>query len=664
MHLTRLSLKHSLFGFAMLFTNSLQADIELPQLFTDNMVLQREKPINVWGKASAGESITVVLANETTQTVADTQGNWSTQLPPMEAGGPHTFSVKGNNSITLNNILIGEVWICSGQSNMEMGVANVFNGTEEIKSAQFPGIRLYTVEKATALTPQDRLSTDPHWMECSSQSVGTGGWGGFSATAYFFGRHLHQQLNVPVGLIHTSWGGTICEAWTSAGTLKKLPDFAPAVEQVRNLAKSLEDGTFDFDQQMAEWWNRNDPGSMKGAAWAKPGFPAKGWKTMHLPVHWEKAGLPNFDGIVWFRKSFELPADWEASDLTLHLGPIDDIDTTFVNGVQVGGKDLWLAGRDYKVPSNVLRRGRNVIAVRILDTGGDGGIYGTPDQLKLEHPGNGESLSLAGDWIYQAGKSSNSLSPAPQKPNNNPNVPTVLYNAMIAPLVPYTMRGAIWYQGESNANRAYQYRSLFPSMIKDWRQQWGQGDFPFGFVQLANFMEPPSEPADSAWAELREAQNMTLSLPHTGQAVIIDIGEAKDIHPRNKQDVGKRLALWAEANVYEQTKVFSGPQYRSMKIEDNRIRLSFDSIGSGLKAKGSNDLKHFAIAGQDKQFVWAKAIIDGDTVIVSNDQVSNPVAVRYAWADNPEGCNLYNREDLPASPFRTDNWQGITVHNK
>lgn len=226
------------------------------------------------------------------------------------------------------------------------------------------------------------------------------------------------------------------------------------------------------------------------------------------------------------------------------------------------------------------------------------------------------------------------------------------------------MRGAIWYQGESNANRAYQYRSLFPSMIKDWRQQWGQGDFPFGFVQLANFMEPPSEPADSAWAELREAQNMTLSLPHTGQAVIIDIGEAKDIHPRNKQDVGKRLALWAEANVYEQTKVFSGPQYRSMKIEDNRIRLSFDSIGSGLKAKGSNDLKHFAIAGQDKQFVWAKAIIDGDTVIVSNDQVSNPVAVRYAWADNPEGCNLYNREDLPASPFRTDNWQGITVHNK
>lgn len=642
---------------------SVHADVELPQLFTDNMVLQRGRPIQVWGEAASCEKVTVSVAGKSATTEADSNGEWTVQIGPFEAGGPHVFTVQGQNKITLENVLFGEVWICSGQSNMEMGVGGVYDAEQEIAAANYPNIRLFTVLKDTALSPKDRLSTSPQWLECNPTTISTGGWGGFSATAYFFGRHLHETLDVPVGLIHTSWGGTICEAWTSADTLQHLPDFAPTVEQLQELAASIENGSFSFEKLMSEWWIKNDPGSADGSQFARPDFNVSDWKAMNLPGHWEKSGMDGFDGIVWYRKTIDLPAGWDSSDLILHLGPIDDLDTTFVNGESVGGKTDWLQGRDYQIPSRLLRSGKNVIAVRILDTGGDGGIYGRPDQLRLENPSTGESVSLAGEWSFHQGKSTADLSPVPQRPNSNPNVATVLYNAMLAPLIPYTIKGAIWYQGESNASRAYQYRQLFPSMIQDWRKQWGQGDFPFGFVQLANFMAPPSNPSDSAWAELREAQSMALSLPNTGQAVIIDIGDAADIHPRNKQEVGKRLALWAEGTVFGKEIVYSGPKYRSMKIEGNKIRLFFDHTGSGLKSKGG-ELEQFAVAGEDRKFVWAEASIDGDTVVVSSDQIANPVAVRYAWADNPEGCNLYNQENLPASPFRTDDWPGVTVNNK
>jgi sialate O-acetylesterase len=346
------------------------------------------------------------------------------------------------------------------------------------------------------------------------------------------------------------------------------------------------------------------------------------------------------------------------------------MDSTWVNGVKVGGIETggqWRTNRKYKIDSKIIKAGRNVIAVRVLDTGGGGGIYGEANQMKLTPAGATKetAIPLAGKWRYKKAYDLQSMPPQPRPPMriDNANAPTALYNAMIAPLIPYSIKGAIWYQGESNAGRAYQYRKLFPAMIKNWRQDWGQGDFSFLFVQLANFLAVDPEPVDSAWAELREAQLMTLALPNTGMAVIIDIGEADDIHPKNKQDVGKRLALWALAKTHGRSLVYSGPIYKSMRTKGNKIILEFEHVGGGLIAKGGEPLKGFAVAGADRKFVLADAKIDGDTVVISSGKVSEPVAVRYAWANNPV-CNLYNKEDLPASPFRTDDWPGITVDNK
>ena len=391
---------------------------------------------------------------------------------------------------------------------------------------------------------------------------------------------------------------------------------------------------------------------------------------MQLPKLWDEPELANFDGLVWFRKQVDVPESWAGKELTLELGPIDDMDATWLNGTKVGGLETpghYRTNRKYKVSSTVVKAGRNVIAVRVLDTSGGGGIYGRPKQMKLKPVGasDKEAISLAGPWRYKKGFDLQSMPPQPKPPTrvNHANAPTALYNAMIAPLIPYGIRGAIWYQGESNASRAYQYRRLFPAMIKCWRQDWGQGDFPFVFVQLANFMAVNPEPAESAWAELREAQSMTLALPNTGMAVIIDIGQAKDIHPKNKQDVGRRLALWPLAKTYAKQLVYSGPLYKSMNVEGNKVVLHFDDVGGGLIARGGGPFKGFAIAGADRKFVWADAKIDGNTVVVSSDGVAEPVAVRYAWADNPV-CNLYNKEGLPASPFRTDDWPGVTVDKK
>jgi len=367
--------------------------------------------------------------------------------------------------------------------------------------------------------------------------------------------------------------------------------------------------------------------------------------------------LAEFDGIVWFHRDFELPTTWVGRDAWLSLGPVDDRDTTYVNGVAVGGLDSWLDGRRYRVPKSLLKPGRNRIAVRVLDTGGAGGIYGQPENLNFSLDGDTslKPISLAGSWRYQASTPlAKFTSQPPGDSRNDPNVVTVLYNGMIAPLVPFGIKGAIWYQGESNAGRGRQYRTLLPTMITDWRSRFGVGNFPFLIVQLANFMDVKPEPAESAWAEVREAQLMTAeTLPKTGLAVAIDLGEAKDIHPKNKQEVGRRLALSALAIAYGRELEYSGPIFQSMKIHDNQIRLRFSHTGGGLVARDGEPLEGFAIAGADKKFVWGKAVIDGEDVVVSSSQINKPMAVRYGWAENPV-CNLYNQAGLPASPFRTD----------
>ncbi|MCD6598288.1 MAG: 9-O-acetylesterase, partial [Bacteroidales bacterium] len=393
-----------------------------------------------------------------------------------------------------------------------------------------------------------------------------------------------------------------------------------------------------------------------------PDFNTADWKTMKLPTVWEDLAI-YVDGVVWFSRDINVSASWQGEDLTLSLGKINDYDITWFNGKRVGRGIDVSESRNYKIPGSLVNKGQNRIVVQVLDIGNNGGLYGPAKDMKLSF--KDKSISLVGNWKYKIDpiKIVRKDIPEKQDQNTGANRPTVLYNAMINPLLPYGIRGAIWYQGESNAGRAYQYRNLFSTMIKDWRNVWGQGDFPFIFVQLANFMKVQSQPMEDAWAELREAQTMALDLPNTGMAVTIDIGNAQDIHPKNKQDVGKRLALNALAKVYSKDIAYSGPLYKSMELEGSKIRLKFSNTNDGLKIMGNKDLTGFAISGKDKKFVWAEAEIEGDEVIVWNLKIENPVAVRYAWAANPI-CNLFNGADLPASPFRTDDWKGLTYGKK
>ena len=618
----------------------------LHPLFTDNMVLQRGVADPVWGWAEPGQKIKVSLNGKTATAVAGADGKWMARIGPFKAGGPFTLTIAGSQSVTLKNVMVGDVWICSGQSNMEMGMG-VINAPDDIAKANHPNLRLFTVPQTVATAPREL--TVGNWGVCTPETLTKGGWGGFSAVGYFFGQNLQEMQNVPIGLIHTSWGGTVAEAWTSAEAIKaSLPEFVPTVEQVEAAARNQVASS--FADQMAGWWKKNDPGT--AAHWQATDLDTTAWKTMNLPIVWEKAGLDSFDGVVWFRKEVTLPDGWAGKNAVLHLGPIDDIDTAFFNGVPVGATEGVQLPRDYKIPGHLVKAGRNVIAVGVLDTGGIGGIYGDAQSMKLETPG-AEPIGLAGGWFYNVSVALAQTAPPPAQLDGNPNVTTVLYNGMIAPLLPFAIKGAIWYQGEANASRGKQYQTLLPTMIKDWRSRFGVGEFPFLIVQLANFMERKAQPAESAWAELREAQALTAqTLPKTGLAVAIDIGDAADIHPKNKQEVGRRLALSAQAIAYGNKNEYSGPVCDSMKIKGGKLRLKF-THASGMAVKDGGKLQGFAIAGDDKKWVWADATIAGQSVILSSPQVPNPAAARYDWADNPDG-NLVNAASLPAVPFRTD----------
>lgn len=475
-----------------------------------------------------------------------------------------------------------------------------------------------------------------------------------------FGKNLYDNKNIPIGLINTSWGGTIAEAWTSGSSLKTMPDFATPVLNMEKTASDPINAKKKYNQDLEKWKNnleKADKGKFNGQpVWANINLDETDWKQMNIPNFWESQGLPGFDGVVWFRKTIEIPTDWQKNKLTLSLDIIDDNDVTFFNGIEVGHTDGFNLSRNYAIPSNLVTAGKAVITVRVYDSGGAEGIYGNAALLKLSLSTE-KSIALAGLWQH---KTSFNLSDVPESPKNinEPNRPTVLFNAMINPLIPFTIKGAIWYQGESNADRAYQYRELFPLMIKDWRKQWNI-NFPFYFVQLANFTEVVGQPAPSAWAELRETQLKTLNLENTGMAVTIDIGDTKDIHPKNKQEVGRRLSLIARSNAYGEKIPFSGPIYDSYMVEESTIRIKFKKAEGDLKIQNGEILKGFEIAGLDHVFSWADAKIVGNDVIVSCQQVLNPIAVRYAWAENPI-CNLTNISELPASPFRTDDWKGIT----
>jgi sialate O-acetylesterase len=635
-----LSSVRTLVVFGLLYiSGSLHAEVILPKIFSDNMVLQRNQPIQVWGWAKASESVTVTLNGATARTKADKNGNWKLSLKAMSHGGPYELIVKGKNIITLRNILIGDVWVGSGQSNMEWTIKDTNHAKEEIANANHPQIRLFTVPKAMSFDVEKDL-TGGQWLECNSSTLGD-----FSAVAYFFGRKLNADLNIPIGLVNSSWGGTNIQTWMSWDVMAGKDEYRKLdIATLREAAKEMPEKQRKFSEAIA-----NEKGKLE--KWYDANT-ADGWKKITLPKLWEQTEIGNADGVVWFRKEFTVSAEDIGKSTTLHLGPIDDADETYVNGKQVGGMNGWNIDRHYAIAGNILQPGKNVLVVRVYDGAGGGGIYGAPDKLYLDV--NNKRIDLTGEWQYKISVLNTEYGLQSAGPNA---YPSQLYNAMIAPIIPMPIKGVIWYQGESNTGEAGKYQKLFPELISNWRTKWNQ-QFPFFWVQLANFMAPDSLPVSSDWAALREAQSMTLSLPSTGQAVIIDIGEANDIHPRNKQDVGLRLALSALKVAYNQNVVYSGPVYKSMQKVDNKLVLTFDNTGSGLQVKDKYGyLKAFAIAGEDQKFVWAKAYIEDNKVIVYHPAIKNPVAVRYAWGNNPDDANLYNKEGLPASPFRTDGWK-------
>ncbi|MEO8763653.1 MAG: sialate O-acetylesterase [Ginsengibacter sp.] len=640
----------------MLYINSnVCATIRLPKIFGDSMVLQRGIALPVWGWADKNEKILVTFNNQHKQTKAGNDGRWKVILDAEKEGGPYVLTIRGVNTIAINNILVGEVWVCSGQSNMEFNVNEARNAAEAIAGANFPDIRQLHIIEALSEKPLEDVLKAGSWQGAIGSNIA-----GFTAVGYFFAKELHAQLHIPIGIINTTWGGTDVETWTSKEALQDDNEFKEmmgklkllnmdSVSKVRKqvLLKNIENIQGNFQN--------NTPDE----SWKQIAFDDKKWPQMKLPGLWEQRGLGDLDGIIWFRKTFNVPADQAGKPAAVSLAMIDDNDESYCNGMKIGSTNGYNIKRTYKVPAGVLKEGKNVIAIRVEDTGGGGGVWGDSTDLTLTI--DNVPQSLKGEWYFQVQSILDNGSYV--SPNS---FPSLLYNAMINPLINFPIKGAIWYQGENNASRAFQYRKAFPLMITDWRKQWKEGDFPFYFVQLAGFNADNGNSRNgSTWAELREAQARTLSLPNTGMAVTLDIGEEKDIHPKNKEDVGKRLAAVALNKAYGKENVYNGPQYQSMKIESSKVILSFNKNGGDLS---TNDpygyLKGFEVAGADKKFYFAKAFIEGDHVIVSCDSVSSPVAVHYAWADYPGDANLYNKQGFPAEPFRTDTWKGTTEEAK
>ncbi|WP_069659792.1 sialate O-acetylesterase [Arcticibacter eurypsychrophilus] len=643
---------------------SAQAKVVLPAVFSDNMVLQQKTNAAIWGKTDAGKTvrISITWSKKSYSAKADQTGNWKIMIPTPSYGGPYEMTISDGDKTILKNMLIGEVWLCSGQSNMQLPLAGwgkINNYQQEIADANYPNIRLLQAEHIASNTPLEDVKVQyGGWNPCTPQNIAE-----FSAVAYFFAREIYKKKGVPIGLIHTSWGGTIAEAWTSGETLKNMPDFAMAADKIAQSGQVK--STLSYAQQL-EAWNRalmqKDAGyAQQKPIWVASSFDATAWKTMVVPAFWEQSALPDFNGVVWFRKKVIIPASWAGKELKIYLGTIDDDDIAYFDGEKVGETQGFTKNRVYTIPADKVKAGEFALAVRVFDGAGGGGFYGDKNVVSVASA-NGGRVSLDGDWQYKEGVNLKDIDAMPAS-DNEPNRPTVLYNAMVHPFIQFAIKGAIWYQGESNADRASQYRTLFPAMITDWRKYWNIGDFPFYYVQLANFMKVNEQPVASAWAELRDAQLQTLSVPNTGMAVAIDIGDAVDIHPKNKQEVGRRLALIALANTYGEKIAYSGPLFQSQKISGSAIKLNFKFNEGGLKAKDGGVLTGFSIAGADQKFHWAKAVVQGNEISVSSDEVQHPVAVRYAWADNPV-CNLVNGAGLPASPFRTDKWTESTYGKK
>ncbi|AUD03649.1 sialate O-acetylesterase [Spirosoma pollinicola] len=646
-----------LISLLLIRTVAAQAQLRLPRLISDGMVLQRDKPLKVWGWATPGERITVRFKNKTVKTVTGAAGQWQLTLPSMPPGGPFTMEIAGNSKLELTNILIGDVWFCSGQSNM-VHQLNIHDVTyaREIKEANYPQIRQFWIPTLTNLqAPQSDLPAG-QWKAAVGEDVRP-----FSAVGYFFAKKLYEKYHVPIGIINASVGGTPIEAWTSEEGLKDFSDLKATIDKNK-------DTTYinSISRRQPATVNRPAPpvdlGVTGSTKWYDLSYAPKGWRPINVPGYWEDQGIKELNGVVWYRREIDIPASMTGKPARVFLGRIVDADELYINGKSVGKTTYMYPQRRYPVPADVLKAGKNILVVRVTNNAGKGGfVPGKPYCIFA----GADTVDLKGTWQYKVGTAyrpiaggnpagGNPAGGSPAGGFNAQNQPAALYNAMVAPEINYAITGFCWYQGESNAGKPQEYTTLLPALIRDWRRLWKQGELPFLYVQLPGFMEYNYQPAESSWAILREAQLKALSVPNTAMAVAIDLGEWNDIHPYNKKDVGERLALAALKTAYHENLVYSGPTYQSARIDGNKIVVSFTNVGSGLIASDGDDLGEFAIAGPDKKFVWAKAKIDGNRLIVWSDEVANPHYVRYAWADNPVNPNLSNKEGLPASPFRTD----------
>ncbi|MDQ8205175.1 sialate O-acetylesterase [Pelagicoccus sp. SDUM812003] len=625
-----------------------QAELKLASPFGDHMVLQRGRSIPVWGWALPEQRVEVAFAAIRAETRADRQGSWSIDLPALEASSePRHLTVSipaTGESIRISDVLVGEVWLCGGQSNMERqlgpreGQKEIVGWRSEAASADLPLIRELYVEQSLSLAP--RKQVEARWRVCAPETVKD-----FTAVGFFFARSLSESAlaGVPIGIIHSSWGGTPAEAWTSREGLQGFASMRSDLDLIDLRARDPEAAARRYEAQLEAWFETIDP-SAPGAKRASLDLEDDTWEAIRLPVMWENAGHEGYDGVAWMRKRFHVPPSWLGQPLTLRLGAIDDLDTTFLNGKKLGTTSGWTTERVYEIPSELVRAGENVVAIRILDTGGGGGVWN--ESLPLEiGPSSGEydAVSLAGEWRVRFGPPLDWSVPPPMDVAESPSAPTALFNAMIAPLVPYAMRGCVFYQGEANAGRAEQYARLLPALIEDWRSRWGQGSFPFLYVQIAPFSGMPPE--------IREAQLQALKgTSNTAMAVTIDVGDARDIHPALKKPVGERLALAARALAYGEGVEYSGPLFEQCRLQGTSVAVEFSRLGGGLVAP-DGELIGFEIADGAGAFRPAVARIVGDQVLVSHPAIAAPKSVRYAWANVARG-NLYNKAGLPASPFR------------
>jgi sialate O-acetylesterase len=636
---------------AIAIASRVGADVRLASIFGDGMVLQRESTVAVFGWGRPGEKVSVRgswPAATPAEATVGTDRRWSAALATPAAGGPYSVTVAGDTTRRLDNVLIGEVWLCAGQSNMEWSVRQCKDGPAEAAAADFPAIRLFNVVNTVAAEPAG--DCEGRWQTSTPATAG-----GFSASAYYFGRTLHRALGVPIGLIQSDWGGTRIEAWMSRAALAAFSECAKDFERL--------DAARDPDRRAAlmleateGWWRRVAAAESKAGAagWADAGLDDAAWPTLNQPAVWASDDLKSFDGLVYERRRFDVPAEWGGRAATISLGPIDDRDDTFINGAAVGGTrddGQWNTPREYAVPAGVLRAGRNVLAVRVLDTGGGGGLCGQAEDLWIATEGAVPEarVSLAGEWRYRVGLKLAELPERGPSVHLGPNTVSGLYNGMIAPLATCGIRGVIWYQGESNRPNAERYGELLPAMIRQWRGEWGRGDFPFYFVQIA----PYNYAGDNGeTARLRESQSRTLAVAGTGMVVTMDIGDPADIHPADKQSVGQRLATLALARTYAATSAeCSGPLYRGMSVSGGEVRVEFDHA-AGLRTRDNGRPSHFEVAGADGVFHAADAAIAGTAVVVSSPQVQQPQAVRYGWCAACEP-NLENGAGLPAAPFQS-----------